>query len=683
MTNLNNMKSFFTIFALLSICLQSLSQPVHTIFVEIKTGDKRFAGTDDPVHFMIGGKDFNLDNSNHDDFERNNTDLFTLSVSDPEFTIEFIRAVGVIRIEKTGDSFFGGGWYFGKIKVWINDQTSAPIYENGDINKWLDGDHRSWGTTLGDEGWNLPETPPFPPCTVPDDIIILLKPATTETSKATNHEKPDADCDGIPDDEDPTFDPNQPDADQDGLPDVYEQQNGLDPNSNDTDHDGWLDNKNIRDLLLLTKVECLDEDDWIEIGSDEVYVVAEDVRFPLSSSLDNYWEMDDDTQVEPFIVVDSRTSGASTTNPEYKTRIKIREADFTILEKPFDDTWLSTTLDWGRNETKEINHDQDDRHYKLHFKSVVTTFMDPSPRDSSGDADKDGLLDSTEFFISNQAPHLRPSTENSIEGYGGLASPTRREEFIEVDATDSDEKMPNDAKQQVASQLFYHAISPRIDDGYLHGGAILPYDEVVEFTELQGIKNQNQWPQRINHFKYALYVPSMGSTFSEHGRADRPGKKFMVSRTTMIGSFSSIIFFHELGHTMSLCHTIGAKELPVTFISCPTPPGYDGGGPNSCRPGGPDHSCCQHYCGVDGDDITAMGADAGARELIIGGLTGIFIGLVIIALFIPGIGWAAGVALLAGAALLGIFGGFFFSDAYERVVDYHLNEWKVIKLFFR
>ncbi|MEP7323541.1 MAG: PLAT/LH2 domain-containing protein [Saprospiraceae bacterium] len=668
---------------LLCICANYylISQPVHTLFVEIKTGDKRFAGTDDPVHLLIGGKDFNLDNPNHDDLERNHTDLFTLAVSDPEFSIELIRAVGVIRIEKTGDSYFGGGWLFGTIKIWINDQSSTPIYTNDNINQWLDGDHRGWGTILGDPGWQLPESPPFPPCTVPDDVIILLKSTASEKPNGSKKEKIDSDCDGIPDDSDPTFDPNQPDNDGDGLPNTYEEQNGLDPNSIDTDKDGWLDNKNIKDLLLLTKIECLDEDGTVEIGSDEVYLDAEDVRFPLSSTLDNYWEMDDDTKVEPFIVIDSRVSASTISSPAYKTRIKLRESDFTILEKPFDDTWLSTTLDWGRNETKMIDHNEDGRHYKLHFKSITTTFMDPSPTDISGDFDNDGLFDSTEFFISAQDPRLRLATENGVEGYDGLASPIKRELFIEIDATSSDDKMPFDAKQQVASQFYYHNISPRFDDGYLHGGEILPYDEEVEFSELQGYKNLHEWPQRINHFKYALYVPSMGSFFGEHGRASRPGSKFMVSRTTMLGSFSAIVFIHELGHTLSLCHTQGSKEPPFPSPSCPTPADWFGDCTNPVD--NPDFVCCRHYCGVNDNDVTAMGADIGVKELVIGGLTGIFIGLAIIALFIPGIGWVAGALLLTAAALIGAFSGFFFTDAYERVVDYHLNEWNVIKLFFR
>src|SRR4051812_29354961 len=99
-----------------SICIVGMSvlnisfgfgQTVNALIVEIKTGDKRFAGTDDPVHLLLGGKDFNLDNPGKDDLERNNTDIFILPVTDPDYSIEIIRAVGSVTISKTGDSFFG------------------------------------------------------------------------------------------------------------------------------------------------------------------------------------------------------------------------------------------------------------------------------------------------------------------------------------------------------------------------------------------------------------------------------------------------------------------------------------------------------------------------------------------------------------------------------------------------
>jgi len=665
---------------LLLFATSSYAQIVTSIIVEIKTGDERFAGTDDPVHFFIGGKDFNLDNPNHDDFERNNTDKFVLSVNEPDFTVELIKAVGQVGIVKTGDSYFGGGWLFGGIKIWLNDQASTPVFENSSINKWLDGDHREWYSTIGDEGWNLPDPPPFPPCHA-DSVIIFFKKAANTSKALVSDGKLDSDCDGIPDDVDTSFDPNQPDQDGDGLPDNYEVQNGLDPNNPDTDGDGWLDNRNKRDMLILTKVECLDEDGSIEIGSDETYLVSEDVRFPLSPTLDNYWEMDDGTKVEPFLIIDTRVSAASNTVPVYASRIKLREADIMIMEKPFDDTFKSFTISWTRNDSKVIDINEDGRHYRLSFKGISVNFMDPDPTNFSGDFDGDGLSDRMEFAISVQADSLRPSTEMKVNGYDGLADPFRRNLFVEVDAVGNDDNLPEDAKQQYASQFYYHSISSRVDDGYLHGGQSLPYEDEVTFNEMKfTYYPQHQWNERKKHYRYALFVPSMGG--SHNGRADRPGKTLIVSRSTMIGSFSSIVFIHETGHTLGLCHPMGTSEPPIPSPTCPTPHDWNSDwDPTFCAPGTVSARCCTHYCGVGEHDVTAMGDDVGIEDIVTGGAIGIIVGLAIIALFIPGIGWIAGAALLLAAGLIGAITGFFFSDAYLRIVDYHPNEWAA--LFFR
>lgn len=689
-------------------------QAVTSIIVEIRTGDETFAGTDDPIHLFIGGRDLNLDNPNNDDFERNHTDVFEIPIDDLEFNLETIKAVGRIGVIKTGDSYFGGGWLFRGIKIWLNSQNSDPIYANDSINRWLDGDiqERSWHTNLGDAGWNLPQPPPFPPCTVPD--IILFAPAISPPPPSSSG-KQDTDCDGIPDESDPTQDWDQPDSDGDGLPDVFEGQNGSDPNDNDSDDDSWLDNKNIKDVLMLTKVECLDETGMTNLGSDEIYVISEDVRFPLSSGLDEYWEVDDGTNTEPFIIIDTRVPG--TAMPQYKTRIILRDADVPILEYPMDDDILSETLDWGRDVEKVIDHSAGDAHYKLYFRSFTVTFMDQSLikvdlngdgiLDTDNDKDKDGLTDELEFKISTQDTTVRVPI-NPVDGYNGLASPLRRESFLEVDAVGSDDKMPFDAKMQVASQFYFNNISMRVDDGYLGGGDILPYRDPVTFIDLQNdyhTKDEIHSPKRRNHYRYALFVPSMEDNIilpEQNGRAARPGKFLMVSRTTMVGSFSAIVLMHEFGHTLSLCHPLNTPEPPSPYPSCPTPPDWDGGDPADCSL--PDQcspeigccfgncdvaktlccrqhvKCCRHYCGVGDHDVTAMGSDVGWQELAIGGAIGIMVGLAIIALFIPGIGWIAGAALLLGAAILGAFTGFLFSDSYLRLVNYHAHEWAVIML---
>ena len=87
-----------------------------------------------------------------------------------------------------------------------------------------------------------------------------------------------------------------------------------------------------------------------------------------------------------------------------------------------------------------------------------------------------------------------------------------------------------------------------------------------------------------------------------------------------------------------------------------------------------------YYCGVGDKDVTAMGADIGLESIVMGGLAGAFIALGIIALlilgcrmdcwWIIGFGWTWSVRLV----------DFSFRFTYERIVNYHPNEWAV--LFF-
>jgi hypothetical protein len=263
--------------------------------------------------------------------------------------------------------------------------------------------------------------------------------------------------------------------------------------------------------------------------------------------------------------------------------------------------------------------------------------------------------------------------------------------------------MPFDAKVQVASQFYCQNISMRLDDGYLGGGDILPYNETVTFGELFPVyysKDEIHSLKRRTHYRYVLFVPDMGSFFAKLTveRSD-PVNILMVSRSTMIGSFSSIVLMHELGHTLSLCHTLNTPEPPSPYPLRPTTPDWNAGAPQTCplTQCAPELRCCYgdcsaekklccnqqvrccgHYCGVGDHDVTAMGSDAGTQAFIIGGAIGVMVGLAFIALFIPGIGWIAGALLLLGAAIVGALTGGLFSDAYLRVVNYHPHEWAVI-----
>jgi hypothetical protein len=506
-----------------------LAQNIEKLIVEIKTKDKAFAGTDDAIHLIIGGQDFYLDEPARDDFERGNTDRFEFSIESGRLTFDMIRGVGFLSVKKTEDSFWGGGWDFEGITIWGHAPT--PIYQNPSVNVSLDGDNLEWLITLGDPGWALPETRPWPPCATVD----------VEPGGGTLI---DSDCDGISDDADPTFD-EPSDQDGDGLPDLFEDQNGTNPTNPDSDGDGWWDGRNRRSFLVLSRIECKDERE--DVGHDEIYVVVEDVRFPLVPTLDGYWPMNDGTEVFPVTIVDTRVSEPNIPL-NFKSRIKLRESDSEFFESPTDDTYKTFEVEWGEEGTTTITHQDGDSHYILTFRWFTTFFGDPTPGEDA-DSDGDGLLESDEFLISTQDSSVQ---RTNIEGYNGLADPQRRELFVEIDAIGSDHKMPFDAKQMVASQFYFNAISPRFDDGYLGGGEVLPHEETVTMDDLENRFRLNHfWTERNNRFRYGLFVDK---TSGEGNNGVARGPNFIVSRAIMLGQFSAIVLMHELGHTLSLCH---------------------------------------------------------------------------------------------------------------------------------
>ncbi len=113
--------------------------PVTSILVRIRTGDVRFAGTDDDVHLRVGGRRFSLDKRIYDDFERGDDDLYSVPLDgalEDGFDAGDIR---VLQIEKSRDGI-AGGWRLGGASVFVNGQRVAHAPR---INRWLEDDHRT------------------------------------------------------------------------------------------------------------------------------------------------------------------------------------------------------------------------------------------------------------------------------------------------------------------------------------------------------------------------------------------------------------------------------------------------------------------------------------------------------------------------------------------------------------
>ncbi len=648
------------------VAAPAAAQSVTTLVVEIKTGDVTFAGTDDPVHLQFGGRDFALDDPDRDDFERNHLDRFTFDLGADPLSIEMIRGVGQISVTKIGDSFFGGGWRFAGITVWAGSSDTDPLFTNDAVNTWLDGDDLEWVSQLGEPGWNVPEPPPFPPCT--GTVVIFLARGGDPAL--------DSDCDGIPDDQDSTVD-TPPDSDGDGLPDLFETQTGSDPNDSDSDDDGWADGRNRRSLLVLTRIECDDEDE--DIGSDELYLTSEDVRYPQSFDLDGYWSMDDGTVRHPGIVVDSRMLPAGAAGA-FTSRMKLRESDFTILEYPTDDTFETFEIAWGESGTTTFTHDDGDAHYVLTFRSFTIDVRDPTL--GNEDTDQDGLDEATEAKMSVQDPTVQPTT---VAGHDGLADPEHRELWVEVDASGSGQRLKFDAKQMVASQFAYHGIAPRFDDGWFgnDNNGLLAYVEVLRPADIDNFRDDPTKfrPERRalrRAFRYVLLVDDLEEGAGGFGDTRCGGGcRSMVGGVPVLGhtlvfQAQPIIFMHEIGHTLGLCHRVGDRD-PTNPATCPAPPGVR----------------CADFCGIGQESNTAMGSETAldtAIPIVGGGLAGVGGGIVAGAL----IGSAVGpVGTIVGAVIGGIVGGavgavtgvVLGADFYARDVNYHVREWLKLHVF--
>ncbi len=140
----------------------SEEEPVESIEVEVKTGNDRWAGTDDTVYLRLGpGMKVPLDKRFSDDFERGDHDNYVAPIDDlvapgiRDTSTENIALAPInsaaqhslrvgdieqITIEKSGDGI-AGSWELGGIKVRVNNEV---VYNNQNINRWIGDGHLRW-----------------------------------------------------------------------------------------------------------------------------------------------------------------------------------------------------------------------------------------------------------------------------------------------------------------------------------------------------------------------------------------------------------------------------------------------------------------------------------------------------------------------------------------------------------
>ena len=120
---------------------QTFGTPLTSIRVRVRTGDVRFAGTDDDIYLRISDtRRFALDKRLYDDFERGDNDTYSLPI---DGAVEDGLTTGNIRflqIEKSRDGL-AGGWRLGGASIWVNDRL---VYSNDRIDRWLENNNREF-----------------------------------------------------------------------------------------------------------------------------------------------------------------------------------------------------------------------------------------------------------------------------------------------------------------------------------------------------------------------------------------------------------------------------------------------------------------------------------------------------------------------------------------------------------
>lgn len=108
---------------------------VASLVVRVKTADEQYAGTDDAVHFDVGTARWQLDTSNHNDFERGSEKDYTLLPTAGMVVQDIHR----IQIDKAADGI-AGGWKLASVIVYVN----GKMLYGSVVNRWLEDDDRTW-----------------------------------------------------------------------------------------------------------------------------------------------------------------------------------------------------------------------------------------------------------------------------------------------------------------------------------------------------------------------------------------------------------------------------------------------------------------------------------------------------------------------------------------------------------
>jgi hypothetical protein len=116
-------------------------EPVTSIEIEVRTGDVRYAGTDDDVFLRLGPDlRFNLDKRLYDDFERGDRDTYSVPIDAATRAGLRVGDLRFVQLEKARDGI-AGGWRLGGVRLRVNGRV---VLDEPRVDRWLEDDRRTW-----------------------------------------------------------------------------------------------------------------------------------------------------------------------------------------------------------------------------------------------------------------------------------------------------------------------------------------------------------------------------------------------------------------------------------------------------------------------------------------------------------------------------------------------------------
>jgi len=194
----------------------------------------------------------------------------------------------------------------------------------------------------------------------------------------------------------------------------------------------------------------------------------------------------------------------------------------------------------------------------------------------------------------------------------GMADPAQPDIYMELDVLGEDQMPERYTREDIASRFSYHGFAFHLDDGVFGGGQILPaVDSDVTLAgatpSAASVRTANFAAGRCGVFRYVVAVNEVEPGFGQARKVvkDATGTVLCGSGDMLVfesdffdivTDFESIVWIHEFGHTLGLCHLPGDNEAMALGT---------GGCTGSCPPNTICH--CAHYS-MDRWDDSAMGA---------------------------------------------------------------------------